>query len=76
MDEVTYKGFTIELMSLRLPGKLWLPRAILYYERDGSLNTYPTMSAPAEATFATQEQADEYAVTMAKTWIDKEHPAG
>jgi len=70
VDEVTYKGFTIEFMALRLPSKAWLPRAVLYYEHGGALNTFPALSAPADVTFPTEEAANEYAVTMAKTWID------
>jgi hypothetical protein len=75
VEDVSYKGFTIELMSLRLPEQLWLPRAILYYERGGSLNTYPTLSAPADVTFPTKEEADQYAIALAKSWIDREQAA-
>jgi hypothetical protein len=73
LDDLSYQGFTIELFSLALPGKRWRPRAILYYERDGAMNTLPTMSAPDDLTFPTEEEADHYAVDMAKRWIDA-HP--
>ena len=70
MDEVTYEGYTIEFMPLRLPSKTWLPRAVLYYEQNGALNTQPALSAPPDVTFPTEDEANEYAITMAKRWID------
>lgn len=70
MEEVTYKGYTIELMSLALPEKTWRPRALLYYDRDGAMNTVPALSAPPDVTFPSEEEADRYAVAMAKRWID------
>lgn len=70
MDDTTYKDYTIELMSLKLPGPIWRPRAVLYCERGGGISTPPVLEAPNGEMFPTLEEANQFAIDMAKKWID------
>jgi hypothetical protein len=70
VDDVTYKDYTIEVISLRIPGPIFRPRAVLYTERSGGIATPPVLEAPNGETFPTVEEANAFAVEMAKRWID------
>jgi hypothetical protein len=62
MGEVQYKGWEIEPQSYQSDGDRWRPSGRLY--------THP-VSAPLDVMFDTEQDADAYAVKMAKKWIDE-----
>jgi hypothetical protein len=67
--DVQYKGRVIEAQSYESDGGRWRPKAVVSTEEGGRLHTH-SVSAPLAGLFATEREADAYAVEMAKKWID------
>jgi hypothetical protein len=64
-DETTeHRGRTIEPQSYLSDGDQWHPKAILLTHEDGSVRTLPIV-AHLDTTFATEREANAYAVEMA-----------
>lgn len=69
--EEEYKGYRIVPNSRQLPNGKWLPIAELELHHGGSVTTRPPVQAPQDHIKATKEEADGYAVRMARKWIDE-----
>jgi hypothetical protein len=67
-DRVVYKGNVIELASYQ-SGGTWIPKALVRRPEDAE--EVGTDLAFADAVLHTREDADEYALTAAKRWIDE-----
>lgn len=67
--EVQYKGWQIESQSYQSDGARWRAKAMVSVFQGGSVHTLPVF-APLSARFNTKQEADAYAVEMAKMWID------
>lgn len=70
MADVEYNGYTIEAQSYRSDGDRSRPKVMLSRFVAGSLWTGP-VSAPLDVMFDTEAQANDYAVAMARKWIDE-----
>jgi hypothetical protein len=69
-DEREYRGRIIEPQSYRTAGERWRPKALIIPNQGASVRTSPVV-APPDKTFATEEEANNYAVEMAKRWVDE-----
>ena len=69
VPHIQYKGRVIEAQSYKSDGGGWRPKAVVSTKEGGSLHTH-TVTAPLANLFATEREADAYAVEMAKKWID------
>jgi hypothetical protein len=67
-DEVECR--IIEPQSYRSDGERWRPKALVITHQGGSVGTEP-VSTSLDQTFATEEEANTYAVKMAKRWVDE-----
>ena len=68
-DDVRYKGWVIEAQSYKSDGNRWRPKALVSVYQGGSVRVHQ-VPAPLDATHDTEEDANAYAVAMAKKWID------
>jgi hypothetical protein len=68
-DAVEYKGWVIEAQSYKSEGGRWRPKALLIVREGGHIIEHH-VPAPLDVMRDTEEQADAYAVLMAKKWID------
>ena len=69
MSAIEHKGWQIESRSYEADGNHWFPRALVSRLHGGRLGTHD-VRALLSVTFDTAEDADDYAVRMAKTWIE------
>jgi len=69
MIESEYHGWLIESRSYEASGNRWRPRALVSQLDSGRICTHD-VRALLSLTFETTQAADEYAVRMAKAWID------
>jgi len=70
-EETTeHRGRTIEPQSYQSDGGLWRPSAIVVTNEGPSVRTRPIV-AHLDTTFSTEAAAIDYAVEMAKKWIDE-----
>lgn len=69
-DEIEHRCRIIEPQSYRTAGERWRPKALIIPNQGGSVRTSPVF-APPDKTFATEEEANRYAVEMAKRWVDE-----
>jgi hypothetical protein len=68
--DVEYKGWTIEQQSYKSERALWRPKALVSIGDGGNVHEYQ-VAAPPDVMYATQRDADAYAIEMAKKWIDE-----
>jgi len=68
-DDFNYKGWVIEAQSYKSDGDRWRPKALVSVFQGGSVRVHQ-VPAPLDATHDTEEDANAYAVAMAKKWID------
>ena len=61
MPDVEYKGWRIEPQSYQPDGDRWRSKAMV---------SIFTVLAPPDVVFDTEQDADAYAIKMAKKWID------
>ena len=69
MSVVEHKGWQIESQSFKAGGNRWCPRALVGVFEGGRLYTHDVV-ALLSVTFETARDADEYAIKVAKTWIE------
>jgi hypothetical protein len=69
MPDVAYKGRLIEAHSYKSDGDRWQPHALVITHEGRSTLTHHVSALPNEM-YDTEEQANAYAVLMAKKWID------
>ena len=69
-DEMEYRGRIVEPQSYRTADERWRPKVLIIPNHGGSVRTSPVF-APPDKTFATEGEANEYAVEMAKKWVDE-----
>ncbi len=69
MPKMDYRGRIVELQSHSSEGRS-LPKALVMTD-DGDLVKVQKVLDFLDSTFATKEDADAYAVEMAKKWIDE-----
>jgi len=67
---IVYRGRTIEPQAYQSDGEQWRPKAIVVTHEGGSVQTLPIVSH-IDTMFATEAEANAYAVEMAKKWIDE-----
>jgi len=59
----------IKTQSYKSDGNRWRPKALVSVYQGGSVRVHQ-VPAPLDATHDTEEDANVYAVAMAKKWID------
>jgi hypothetical protein len=64
-----HQGWLIEPQSYESNGNRWCPRALVSVFDGGRFYTHNVL-ALLSVTFDTPQDADDYAVKMAKTWIE------
>lgn len=64
-----YRGHRVELDSDEIRAREWVARATIVVVEDKKDKRIPIFGR-RRATFATQRQADAYALELAKLWID------
>jgi hypothetical protein len=69
-EGIVYRGRTIEPQAYQSDGEQWRPKAIVFTHEGGSGQTLPIVSH-IDTIFATEAEANAYAVEMAKNWIDE-----
>ena len=69
MSETEHKGWQIESQSYESDSNRWCPRALVSVFEGGRFYTHNVL-ALLSVTFDTALDADDYAVKMAKTWIE------
>jgi hypothetical protein len=69
-EDVQYRGWKIEQQSYRSERALWHPKALVSILDGGNVHAH-SLTAPPGVMYATQQDADAYAVEMAKKWIDE-----
>jgi hypothetical protein len=60
----------IKTQSYKSDGNRWRPKALVSVFQGGSVRVHQ-VPAPLDATHDTEEDANTYAVEMAKKWIDE-----
>ncbi len=70
--EVEYKGYTVRAIAEERDENRWKPRSTVSRAEKGSLKVIP-LYGPPELTFKTSEEAEDYALKLAKVWVDS-HP--
>jgi hypothetical protein len=68
-DDIHYKGWVIEAQSYKSDGNRWRPKALVSVYQGGSVRVHQ-VPAPLDATYDTEQDANTYAVAMAKKWVD------
>tara|TARA_Y100000294_G_C8420754_1_gene282678 strand:- start:136 stop:375 length:240 start_codon:yes stop_codon:yes gene_type:complete len=69
VKKVTYKNHVVELLSQRRRAGGWYARATVIIEDDKKTKQIPILSR-RRTRFDTQRDADDYALELAKLWID------
>jgi hypothetical protein len=69
MSVTEHKGWQIESRSYEADGNRWYPRALVGVFDGGRLYTHDVV-ALLNLTFDTALDADDYAIKMAKAWIE------
>ncbi len=70
--EVLYKGYILRATTEKRAENRWKTRPAVAREKGGSLKFIP-LHGPPELTFQTAEEAEDYALKLAKVWVDS-HP--
>ena len=69
MSAIEHRGWQIESRSYEADGNRWCPRALVS-RLDGARLCTHDVRALLSVTFDTAQDADDYSVRMAKTWIE------
>jgi hypothetical protein len=69
MRTKSYRGHSVELHSEEIHSGEWFARALIVIEENKRTKKIPIFGR-RRATFETQQQADAYALELAKMWID------
>ena len=69
-EEVQYRGWNIEQQSYKSERALWRPKALVSIREGGNVHAH-NLTAPPGVMYATKQDADAYAIEMAKKWIDE-----
>lgn len=70
MRVTEHKGWQIESRSYEAGGRRWCPRALVSVFEGGRFCTHD-VRALLSVTFETPQDADDYAIRMAKAWIEE-----
>ena len=70
--KVLYKGYTLCAIAEKRAENRWKTRPAVAREEGGNLKVIPLHGHP-ELTFQTAEEAEDYALKLAKVWVDS-HP--
>lgn len=68
-EDIQYGGHTIEPQSYESDGGRWRPKAVLSYSEGGCVQTKQIWDRTR--AYATEDEANEYAVRMSMKWIDE-----
>jgi len=68
-DDVQYKGWVIETRSFESDGARWRPYAVAITHVGRSTREHYVSALP-DIVFDTEQEANAYAIAMAKKWID------
>jgi len=69
MSAIEHRGWQIESRSYEADGNRWCPRALVS-RLDGARLCMHDVRALLSVTFDTAQDADDYSVRMATTWIE------
>jgi hypothetical protein len=75
MRKKIYRDHVVELASEQSRPGEWAARATIVFEQNKKVKKIPIFGR-RRATFDTQQQADSYAMELAKLWIDGRHCGG
>jgi hypothetical protein len=68
--EGKYKGYLIRANSYRLRTGKYAPRVLLIWSEGDSVKEQAISADQPDAEFVSEEEADEYAIRLALTWIE------
>ena len=74
MKEEIYKEHRIEAGSMEYESGGWPAEATVYWVEQGQGRICSLYHPPGKDSFPTQDEAETYAIGMAKQWIDKGKP--
>ncbi len=74
MKEEIYREHRIEAGSMEYESGGWPAEATVYWVEQGQGRTCPLYHPPGTDPFPTQDEAETYAIGMAKKWIDWGRP--
>ncbi len=74
MKEEIYREHRIEAGSTEYESGGWPAEATVYWEEQGHGRTCLLHHPPGKDPFPTQDEAETYAIGMAKQWIDNGKP--
>ncbi|PYN15615.1 MAG: hypothetical protein DME05_11165 [Candidatus Rokuibacteriota bacterium] len=69
MSVVQHNGWRIESQSFKARGNRWCPKALVGVCEGGRFYTHDVV-ALLSVTFETARDADDYAIKVAKMWIE------
>jgi hypothetical protein len=69
-DEITYKGYRIEVASYGVSSTTWSPRAVVSVRSEDAWSRLAPLYATNTARFPTRDEADRCALDVARAWID------
>jgi hypothetical protein len=69
--EGKYKGYLIRANSYRLPTGKYAPRVRLIWSEGDLVKEQPISADQTDAEFVSEEEADDYAIRLALTWIEE-----
>ena len=70
--EVLYKGYTLRATAEKKADNRWKTRPAVARQEGDNLKVI-SLQGPPELTFQTAEEAEDYALKLAKVWVDS-HP--
>ena len=71
-NEIRYKGYLIREYSYELKTGGWVPQAIVFDPASRGMAEHPPLSPTEEVTFPTRQLARQYAVDMAKRFVNRQ----
>ena len=69
-EDVEHRGWKIKQQSSKSERALWHPKALVSIGDAGNVREYQ-VAAPPDVMYATERDADAYAIEVAKKWIDE-----
>ena len=70
-NEIRYKGYPVRACSYELKAGGWVPQVIVFESTNRRKVEHPPLLPPEDMTFSTRQQADKYALGMAKRFVNQ-----
>ena len=70
-NEIRYKNYPVRVCSYELKAGGWVPQVIVFGSTNRRKVEHPPLLAPKDVTFSTRQQADEYALGIARRFVNQ-----